>query len=749
MLLLRFAEAAAAATASSAPVDAAAAGTGTAQLSFTERLAQLRAANAAAAAAATASASASTASGGGSLGALPQLPSGVPSFSAAASPEVRTLVNSYLLATLRGQNSTGLVPPIERINELLRQYHGGDSAMQIIPVEDKQPVSNDTSSRGSSNNNGGGVGISSLSSGGSSSDSSTSFTVSERVSSGINVFGFGTKPPPADPGFLSETAGTSGSVGAGGSFTVPAFPTSSPAAAPPTSAATADPTPASGSPAVGSAVTSPATSTTTAGTGTGTSMSTSTSTGVGVGPPPFGSAPQAPILPTLPSFSFSSSSPSSSTEVTLPEVLMMAPPSGVVRAGPPGATAPTEPAGSYFATPFDRDLDAALRAVRFGTYDTLYGVLESAGYQFIAIGVLISLFDEPTSVILIVVGNELLSLGYAFGAIKGIEEIEVAMRELNELLARHAAETTTRTGVAENTPTVPRATVTSANAPGGPAGVGAREPPQTPAGAAAAGRATEPTREGQQIVRDYNPAQALLLSGNPALPFNAFETGGTFGAMSVEPEDEGDQKAHGTNSASAADSEDPMAALGLTCPAFLFANWQRMETDELGTGATKTAGTASSSPSSVLLRFSDNGFERLERAIVQGEHRIRSQRWTGALQVDCAWPVTPPTSASSPAAAPVSSPPAAPSSRVLDTLRRALAMPLHQTVGVTVTMATDPTAAFAPLTVSTQEQPPASAVPARELRFSYMTLGEKAQLVHVLVDRRPDATGKRRAYLRL
>jgi hypothetical protein len=693
MWLLRFAEAAAAATASSAPADTAAAGTGTAQLSFTARLAQLRAANAAAAAA-TASASASAASGGRSLSALPQLPSGVPNFGA-ASPEVRALANSYMLATLRGQNSTGLVPPIERINELLRQYRGGDGAMQITPMEDEQPATNGTSSRGSSsNNNGGVVGISSISNDRSSSDSSTNFTVSQRISSGINVFGFGTRAPPADPGFLSERAATSGSTGAG-SFAFPAFPVSSPAAAPTTtSAATTDAAPVSGPP-------------TTAGTG------------VGVGPPPFGSAPQAPVLSTLPLFtsSSSSSSLSSSTAVTLPEVLMLAPPTGVVRAGPPGATvAPTEPVGAYFATPFDRDLDAALRAVRFGTYDTLYGLLEFAGFQFIAIGSIIAIFDEPTSLIFFAVGNELVALGFVFGTIKGMEEIDVAMRELNELLARHAADTAGTTpgrGIAENRPAVPRATVTSANAPGGPAGVGAREPPQTPAGAAAAGRATEPTPEGRQIVRDYNPAQTLLLSGNPALPFNAFETGGTFGAMAVEPEDEGEQKTHGTVSASAA--EDPIAALGLTCPAFLFANWQRMETDELG---------APPSSSSVLLRFSDNGFERLERSAVQGAHRIRSRRWTGALQVDCSWSVSPPASANSPAAASFL-PPAAPSTSVLDTLRRALAMPLHQTVGVSVTMATD------------------------ELHFSYMTLGSKAQPLHVLVERDPDAAGQRRAYLRL
>lgn len=232
-------------------------------------------------------------------------------------------------------------------------------------------------------------------------------------------------------------------------------------------------------------------------------------------------------------------------------------------------------------------------------------------------------------------------------SIKGSEEIDLALQELEALVQRQAAV----------------------------------EFPSNTTGAE-----LDPTSLGRETVAASNPLRAGLLAQNPNHPFSSFST------LSASLSD-----------VTAVNQSVSTSAARDSCPSFLFASWQRVETD-------------SSDSSSVMLRFTDSSYERLEHtATADGLTRILSQRVVGALQVKCEW--------SAGATGPSSIPSAA-----------------------TVRL---PTCASANVTIIIDGA--ASSNQAQSLHFIYMPmqLSASGSMQAVMVEQDAGTDGRRRAYLRL
>ena len=112
-------------------------------------------------------------------------------------------------------------------------------------------------------------------------------------------------------------------------------------------------------------------------------------------------------LTTQPGFTPNITDPSSIFPATPPPP----PPQATfgMNAGPASIAAGALPPPSPM---LDLELVTAVRAVRFGLYDALYGYLEFAGYQLLAVGELVTIQNVNAGLAILAAGNELLSFGY-------------------------------------------------------------------------------------------------------------------------------------------------------------------------------------------------------------------------------------------------------------------------------------------------------------------------------------------------
>jgi len=321
---------------------------------------------------------------------------------------------------------------------------------------------------------------------------------------------------------------------------------------------------------------------------------------------------------------------------------------------------------------FEEEMDIALRAVRFGVYDALYGYLNFIGYQLEAVAFFLELTQQDEVVsILFGIGSEFLAIGYLFVGIKGSEEIDVAVRGVDELLARGPAAAdgwgeqpyVSWRGAPATEPeiltppartTTPRNGKRNGNGNGNGNGDGyvhwngngkrsTRLPPLN-------------GLYGSYVTEQYNGVvngEASRVNWNwngngnggrlRPLPNPAFRTQSTMG------------------------SNDLYSAAELNFPELLYGNWRRLEMGErfdgrgLGGGrqsqsksGTATFGSASnvdsSTPTSVLLRFTHDAYERLERRVhvqplatgksatkrTQRAVKLRHQRCQ-ISEIECEW----------------------------------------------------------------------------------------------------------------